>query len=61
MGDVVMAVFQRSVSARAGCPVQEELAHLAAGDGDVELDKLHVTLKSFYLERFALKGTQKLG
>ena len=41
--------------------MQEELAHLAADDGDVELEKLHVTLKSFYLERFALKGIKKLG
>ncbi len=28
---------------------------------DFELEKLHVMLKSFYLERFARKGIKKLG
>ena len=35
--------------------------HLAADDGDFELEKLHVTLKSFYLQRFVRKGIKKRG
>ena len=61
MGDVVMAVFQRPVSGLRGLSGAGGIRAFGGRRRRRRARKIHVTLKSFYLERFALKGIKKLG